>query len=113
MGVFHRRNKFRNVKSPDGYDSLREARKAKELWALQRAGAISDLKEQVRYELLPRQNDANGKLVERACAYIADFTFRDPDGTFHLIDTKGFRTPEYKIKRKLLLFRHGIRIEEC
>ena len=92
------------------FDSAKEARRWSELLLLERAGAIQNLQRQVKYELIPSQRIA-GKVVERACNYIADFVYEE-DGKTTVEDTKGFRTPEYIIKRKLMLWRHGIRIKE-
>ena len=44
--------------------------------------------------------------------YIADFVYMDKDGQQVVEDTKGVRTKEYIIKRKLMLHRYGIRIQE-
>lgn len=77
---------------------------------LEQAGAIQNLQRQVRYELLPSQR-IDGKVVERAVYYVADFVY-EQDGKKIVEDTKGFRTPDYIIKRKLMLWRHGIRIRE-
>jgi hypothetical protein len=52
-----------------------------------------------------------GKLLEKECAYIADFVYKE-DGRIVVEDTKGFRTKDYIIKRKLMLHEHGIRIKE-
>lgn len=92
----------------DGYASKKEARRAGELKMLQRAGKIYDLREQVRYELVPAQDG------ERAVHYVADFVYKyvGTDGTEEVEDVKGVRTPEYVIKRKLMLKVHGIRIKE-
>ena len=52
-------------------------------------------------------------LLERACSYIADFVYTDcKTGQTIVEDTKGMRTREYVIKRKLMLYMHGIRIKE-
>lgn len=106
------------------FASLREARRYQELLLLQRAGAIRDLQMQVKYVLIPAQHETyakwgkNGKrlkdgkrLIERECSYIADFVYT-LDGKLVVEDTKGFRTKEYAIKRKLMLYVHGIRIKE-
>ena len=92
------------------FDSAKEARRWSELLLLERAGAIQNLRRQVKYELIPSQRIA-GKVVERACTYIADFVYEE-NGVEVVEDTKGFKTPEYIIKRKLLLWRYGIRIKE-
>lgn len=103
-------NKYHNQKS-GGYDSRKEHRRANELRMMQRAGLISDLREQVTYLLLPSQR-INGKVVERQCTYVADFVYIDSHGNTVVEDTKGVRTEVYRIKRKLMLFVHGIRITE-
>ena len=92
------------------FDSQREARRYRELAMLQRAGQISDLKRQVKYELIPTQR-IGGKVVEKSCVYIADFVYTK-NGETVVEDAKGFRTKDYIIKRKLMLHAHGIRIKE-
>lgn len=102
--------------------SKREHYRAQELRLMERAGLISDLREQVPYVLIPAQYGECGKdfkgrtsrvLLERACSYIADFVYTDTaTGQTIVEDTKGFRTKEYIIKRKLMLHVHGIRIKE-
>ena len=77
---------------------------------LEKAGAITELKRQVKYELIPSQR-INGKVVERSCAYVADFVYRQ-NGEIIVEDTKGFKTKDYIIKRKLMLYIHGIKIKE-
>ena len=100
---------------PDGqtFDSQREARRYFDLRVLEAAKRIKDLKRQVKYVLIPAQRDENGKLLEREVAYIADFVYYDLAlGQEIVEDCKGFRTADYKIKRKLMLWVHGIRIVE-
>lgn len=95
------------------FDSQKEANRWSELWLLQRGKAIYNLKRQVKFELIPAQYDENGKLVERAVSYIADFTYYDKtQGKTIVEDAKGMKTKEYIIKRKLMLHIHGIRIRE-
>lgn len=105
-----KRNKY-SAKKSGGYDSRREHRRANELKMMQRAGLISDLREQVKYVLIPTQRGPDGRLLERECSYYADFVYRK-DGRTIVEDTKGVRTPEYKIKRKLMLLVHGVAIVE-
>lgn len=105
-----KRNKY-GARRSGGYDSRKEHSRANELKLMQRAGLISNLREQVKYVLIPAQRDSSGKLLERECSYYADFVY-DRDGVTVVEDTKGFRTPEYKIKRKLMLRVHGISITE-
>ena len=52
-----------------------------------------------------------GKLLERECAYIADFVYTE-NGKIVVEDTKGLRTKDYIIKRKLMLYVHNIRVRE-
>ena len=90
------------------FDSLKEARRYQELRLLERAGKIADLRLQVPFFLLPAQRDENGNVVERAVKYIADFVYTGEDGKTVVEDVKGFRTKEYIIKRKLLLYQYGM-----
>ena len=93
------------------YDSRKEAQRAQELRLMLKAGIISNLREQVPYELIPAQKNEYGKVVERAVIYKADFVY-DEKGKTVVEDTKGVRTKEYIIKRKLMLYEYGIRIRE-
>ena len=110
-------NKYGNRKViVDGipFDSQREANRYFELSLLQRAGAIRNLERQVKFELIPTQR-IDGKVVEKACTYIADFVYEQRSGdTWEKVveDAKGYRTEKYLIKRKLMLYVHGIRIVE-
>lgn len=94
------------------FDSHKELRRYLELRLLERSGQITALKRQVKFELIPAQKDSKGKCVERAVGYIADFVYKDKQGNTVVEDTKGVRTKEYVIKRKLLLWRYGIKIRE-
>ena len=113
----------RKVATEDGtFDSVKEARRNAELQLLAAAGEIHDLRRQVHFELIPQQRELDtigprggvikGKVLEKACVYVADFAYIDADGNQVVEDTKGFRTKEYRIKRKLMLYVHGIRIRE-
>ena len=103
------------------FDSKKELERYCELCLLLRAGKIEDLQRQVKFVLIPAQYEAGtigprggmkrGKLLERECSYYADFCYME-DGHVVVEDTKGYRTPEYIIKRKLMLERDGIRIRE-
>lgn len=108
------RSKYGNRKvARDGmtFDSIKEYRRFCELRLLERAGEVAELRRQVKFELLPSQR-VDGKVVERPVTYIADFVYTDKDGQQVVEDTKGVRTKEYIIKRKLLLHKYGIRIRE-
>ena len=108
-----KQNKYKNTKVfYDGktFDSKKEAKRYYELRLLEKAKEITDLQTQVKFVLIPSQR-IDGKVVERECSYIADFVYKE-NGETIIEDTKGFKTPEYRIKRKLMLFIHGIRIKE-
>lgn len=92
------------------FDSQKEARRYGELVLLLKAGQITDLRRQVRFELIPSQYE-HGKCVERAVHYVADFVYSEA-GKQVVEDTKGYRTKDYILKRKLMLFVHHIRIKE-
>lgn len=104
------------------YDSRKEARRARELSLLEKAGKITDLQEQVKFVLIPTQREPDiignrggikkGNVIEKECAYYADFVYKDENGNTVVEDTKGVKTTEYIIKRKLMLYVHGIKIRE-
>ena len=93
------------------FDSKREAARYSELLLLLRAGKISALRRQEKFVLIPAQRDTAGKVIERECSYKADFAYIE-NGETVVEDVKGMRTKEYIIKRKLMLYRYGIRIRE-
>ena len=97
-------NKYRAVKS-GGYHSKREHRRADELRMMEKLGLISELREQVKYELIPKCGE------ERTCSWIADFVYRE-NGEEVVEDCKGYRTDVYKIKKKIFQYRYGIKIRE-
>ena len=106
-------SKYRSKKiTADGltFDSRKEYFRWHELSLLQKAGVVSGLQRQVRYELIPSQR-IDGKVVERPVHYVADFVYQQ-DGQTIVEDTKGFKTKDYILKRKLMLHVHGIRIRE-
>lgn len=108
------------------FDSRKEARRYYELKLLQRAGQIKNLELQKSFELIPAQYETfkrigkTGKelkdgrrLLEKSCNYIADFVYTDAKTGKQIVeDTKGMRTKDYIIKRKLMLYRYGIKIIE-
>ena len=124
-------NKYGNKKVViDGevFDSKREAVRYRELQLLLRCGLISNLKRQVVYELIPVQREKStrvyqkgrkkgqlveGKIIEKAVTYIADFVYTDSaTGKEVVEDAKGMKTRDYIIKRKLMLYIHGIKVKE-
>lgn len=96
------------------FDSVKEFSRWQELKLLQRAGEIVELRRQVPFVLIPVQKDEKGRVIERECRYVADFTYRNPKEYHRLIveDVKGLKTEVYRIKKKLMLYRNGIRIQE-
>lgn len=106
------RSKYGNKKvaTADGvFDSQKEYKRWVQLKLMERAGIIQNLTRQQTFELIPKQR-AGGKTI-RACNYIADFVYIQ-DGKTIVEDTKGVKTKEYKIKKKLMLWRYGIDIKE-
>lgn len=124
-----RRRKYGNTKiTVDGiqFDSKREAARYQELKLLERAGVISFLQRQTKFQLIPEQHASSnavytkgprkgqrkpGKLLEHECSYIADFCYIQ-NGETVVEDAKGYRTEVYRIKKKLMLERYGIQIRE-
>lgn len=109
------------------HDSKREARRCNELTILERAGEIKGLKQQVKYVLIPAQHEYTGekysrgpkkgepkpgKVLEKECSYYADFDYYTKTGEHVVEDTKGMKTKDYIIKRKLMLYMENIRIVE-
>ena len=95
------------------FDSKREAKRYLTLKEKQEKGEITDLEMQKEYLLIPSQKDKKtGKTIERPVKYRADFVYKTADGKEVVEDVKGKRLAEYIIKRKLMLWIHGIKIEE-
>lgn len=132
-GVRRTKNKYHASKVKVGgmvFDSVREFRRWAYLLALQEKGEIRDLKRQVPYPLIPAQFEKSdevykrgprkgqrkvGRCLERSVNYIADFVYvRGPKDAPETVveDSKGLRTEAYAIKRKLMLWKYGIRIVE-
>ena len=88
------------------FDSKHEADRYCELKLMERAGDIKDLRLQVPFVLIPKQDG------ERAITYRADFVYMDRKGHKVVEDAKGVRTEVYKLKRKLMQYMHGIKIKE-
>ena len=124
MRWYQNGNKYRNTKTiVDGIEfaSRKEASRYRELKLLEQNGDIQDLQWQVKYILIPTQREPavigvrggvkKGKVIEKEIAYIADFVYNQGEQTI-VEDTKGFRTKEYIIKRKMMLYFYGIKIRE-
>lgn len=120
-------NKHKNIKTTiDGitFDSKKESKRYQELKLLEKAGMIQGLELQKKFVLIPSQHETferYGKkgqrlkdgirCIEKECAYIADFVYQE-NGKTIVEDVKGRRLPEYIIKRKLMLYMHGIKVKE-
>ena len=106
-----KRSKYGNKKT-GCHASKKENARARDLRLKLQGGLISSLREQVSYILIPAQVNEDGKM-EQPVSYIADFVYVDNEtGKTVVEDTKGFRTKDYIIKRKLMLERFGITIKE-
>ncbi len=127
-------NKLHAVKTVvDGIEwaSKAEAKRYCELKLLQRAGKISELRWQVPYLLIPAQyetyarySDKTGnrlqdgkRCIEHKCEYIADFVYVQ-NGQTVVEDVKGYRDTgsaayaKFVLKRKMMLYFHGIEVRE-
>ena len=86
------------------YDSKKEAKRASILEQQERLGIIQNLVKQVPFCLQPGYTNNQGKKV-REITYVADFVY-EKDGKLYVEDTKGFRTPEYKLKKKIFEYKY-------
>lgn len=80
----------------------------------------------MKYELIPAQYETyerygkkgqrlkdGVRLLEKSVCYVADFVYTIAETGENVVeDSKGVRTKDYIIKRKLMLAVHGIRIKE-
>lgn len=106
------RNKYNAKKATvDGieFDSAKEAKRYAKLRYMEEACEIQDLRLQVPFEILP-SFECDG-VKYRGMSYIADFVYYR-DGRQVVEDCKGFKTPEYKMKKKLMAYLNHINIEE-
>lgn len=106
-------NKYGAIRTmtPDGltHDSKKEAQRWVMLRLLERAGEISDLQRQVKFEIIPKVGR------HRATYYVADFVYKGKDGNRVVEDTKSSATANnqvFKLKEKLMLHVHGIEIKK-
>ena len=94
------------------FDSQFEADYWQRLKILEAKGEIKNLQRQVEFVLIPRQTSIIVEQLktktrtkeifhEHPCTYWADFVY-EKDGERIIVDTKGFKTPDYIIKRKLM-----------
>lgn len=87
------------------FHSAREAKHYQTLKIMEKAGKISCLELQPEFVF-----SINGK---KMFSYFGDFRYLDlEDGKVKIVDAKGFRTPVYKLKRKIVEAHFGIEIME-
>lgn len=105
-----RRNKYgvsaKEDRTLDGivFASKKEMTRYSELKLMEQAGAIEQLQLQPKWDIV-----VNGQKI---CSYVGDFFYVDSDGKAVVEDTKGMKTPAYRLKKKLMLAVHGIDIWE-
>ncbi len=120
------RPKYGNSKIKNAYgtfDSQLEWSRFLFLSNREKEGEITNLRRQVEYLLIPAQYGTEIKhlktkdkevrvLLERSCSYIADYVY-ERNGETIVEDCKGAKgiiTEAAKIKKKLLLWVHGIEL---
>ncbi len=101
-------SKYRAVRT-DGYASRKEAARAAELKILRDAGLITGYEEQRRFQLLPAAKELG---FPRPLEYVSDFDYFDSDGNSVIEDVKGFQTPVYKLKKRLMAQLLGLHVTE-
>lgn len=124
MANYRKYNNKKVIVNGIKFDSQKEAKRYQELSMFEKAGVISGLQMQVKFLLIPAQYEiverygkkgqklqSGTKCIEKECSYYADFVYKQGCETI-VEDTKGFKTPEYIIKRKLMLYKYGIKIKE-
>jgi hypothetical protein len=98
------------------YDSKREAKRAKELDFMQSNGIIKGLQRQVKFNWIETHQigvNFEEKTISFKRSYIADFVYFDIDKKCDIVeDVKGFKTPEYKKKKKIVEKIFSIKIVE-
>lgn len=106
VSVEPKKNKYGNKKTEVDnivFASKREATRYQDLKVMQREGLITGLTLQPKYPL-----EINGIKIG---SYIGDFFYTE-NGQRVVEDTKGVKTPVYKLKRRLMLALYGIHIRE-
>lgn len=102
-------NKYRAKKTEYNeilYDSKKEAEFARKLDLTRKSigNTIIDIQRQIPFEI-----KVNGVKI---CKYVLDFLVKHQDGSIEYIDVKGFKTPVYRLKKKLVEAIYGITITE-
>ena len=100
------RSKYGAIRT-NGYASKAEAKRGAELDWLEKRGLIKDLGKQIKFVLI--EKDELGSAVH----YVADFVYYDVGLAKPIVeDVKGFRTPLYRLKRRLMWKLFKIRVQE-
>lgn len=94
------------------FDSAKEARRYQKLLLLMMAGEINNLQRQVVFRLVPGMKLEGEDRKRPDLRYVADFVYNTKDGVEVIEDAKGFKTPEYKIKKHLMAALLGKQIKE-
>lgn len=98
------------------FDSKKEARRYQDLLLMQRAGEISDLELQPKFELVKGVKFDGDARAKPAVRYFADFAYTDTATGKRIVeDVKSPVTkekPYYKMKRHMMLTIHGIEVKE-
>lgn len=106
----NRTSKYRNIKVEYGglkFDSIKERDRFIQLSLLESKGYITDLKTQVPFVLIDKSR------YGREIKYIADFTYyMDKQLIVEDVKSNPSKTPLYRIKKRLLAERYGIKITE-
>lgn len=92
------------------FASKREANRWALLLLWEKAGKITGLQRQVKFELIPGAYVAGRN--RPSIRYFADFVYYDFEGNRHVEDSKGAKTDVYKLKRHLMKALLNIDIEE-
>ena len=110
-----RRGKYGNFKcevNGISFDSIMEAKYYLYLKQLEKEKTIKKFERQVKFDLIPKGKTKDGRTY-RAITYIADFVLQYKDGDKEIVDVKGKKTPEFKIKEKLFYHFHPDKFFHC
>ena len=107
-------SKYKNKKYVDEEGNIWDSKKEWKFYLqLLENDKIRDIERQVEYILIPRLTNEEGKFLYHPVKYKLDFKYySEEDCRVHYVDVKGFKTSEYKIKKKLMYYIHNIIIEE-
>lgn len=103
------KSKYRNKKiTIDNitFDSYAEYGRYSTLKILQGLGEIKNL------TLQPKFDFTMPNVKKKIFTYIADFAYTDKNNNQIIEDVKGFKTPIYRLKKKLIEAQHNIKITE-